>query len=61
VPAAPVASPEDDPYATDSYPGYANFVPCGRHDAQGRPWREVLHEEIAWLEARNREAKKTPP
>jgi hypothetical protein len=61
VPAAPVASPDDDPYATDSYPGYANFVPCGRHDPQGRPWREALQKEIAWLEMRGAEAKKTPP
>jgi hypothetical protein len=61
VPAAPVASPADDPYATESYPGYANFVPCGRHDAQGRPWREALQQEIAYLELRTGEAKKTPP
>jgi hypothetical protein len=58
VPAAPVAGPDDDPYATDTYPGYSNFVPCGRHDAQGRPWREALQQEIAYLEA---QAKKTPP
>jgi hypothetical protein len=61
VPAAPVANPEEDPYATDNYPGYANFVPCGRHDAQGRPWRDALQQEIAYLELRSREAKKTPP
>jgi hypothetical protein len=61
VPAAPVASPAEDPYATPRYPGYANFVPCGRHDPQGRPWRMALHEEIAWLEAGASRAKKTPP
>lgn len=62
VPAAPVASPEEDPYATPGYPGFANFVPCGRHDAQGRPWREALQKEIAYLEAcGSGEAKKTPP
>ena len=61
VPAAPVASPREDPYATQQYPGYANFVPCGQHDPQGLPWREALREEIAWLESSDDEAKKTPP
>jgi hypothetical protein len=56
-----VATPDEDPYATDSYPGYANFVPCGRHDARGRPWREALQQEIAYLDLQSREAKKTPP
>lgn len=61
VPAAPVASPRDDLYATQQYPGYANYVPCGQHVPEGRPWREALGEEIAWLELRGDEAKKTPP
>lgn len=61
IPAAPVASPDEDPYATAQYPGYANFVPCGRHDPAGRPWREALHEEISYLETMNASAKKTPP
>ncbi len=60
VPAAPVAGPEEDPYATETYPGYANFVPCGRHDPQGRPWREALQQEIAYLELRSAGPKKTP-
>jgi hypothetical protein len=48
-PAAPVSGPNDDPYHTEEYPGYATCVPCGRHDARGRPWREALREEIEYL------------
>lgn len=48
-PAAPVSGPEDDPYHTSDYPGYATCVPCGSHNAKGRPWREALREEIEYL------------
>jgi hypothetical protein len=50
-PAAPVSGPEDDPYRTPEYPGYATCVPCGAHDARGRPWPESLQEEIDYLNA----------
>jgi hypothetical protein len=49
-PAPPVGGPEDDPFHSDEYPGYAPCVPCGRNDPQGRPWREALREEIDYLE-----------
>jgi hypothetical protein len=49
--AAPVRGAADDPHFTDDYPGYASCVPCGRHDASGRPWRESLSREISYLEA----------
>jgi len=48
-PAAPVSGPEDDPYHTREYPGYATCVPCGAHREDGRPWREALREEIEYL------------
>lgn len=48
-PATPVRGPEDDPYRSDEYPGYAPCVPCGRHDPQGLPWREALRQEIEYL------------
>jgi hypothetical protein len=49
VPAVPVSGPEDDPYYTREYPGYASRIPCGRQHAGGRPWRESLQGEIAYL------------
>lgn len=49
--AEPVRGPEEDPYATAGYAGYAGCVPCGRHDPQGVPWRQALAREIAYLEA----------
>jgi len=50
-PAAPVSGPEDDPYRSQDYPGYATCVPCGAHDAGGLPWREALREEIDYFTA----------
>jgi len=50
-PAAPVRGPEDDPYATADYAGYASCVPCGRHDPAGAPWRRALAREIEYLHA----------
>lgn len=49
-PAEPVRDAADDPYATPEYPGYASCVSCGRHDPQGRPWRETLQQEIEYLQ-----------
>lgn len=49
-PSAPVNGPEDDPYRTTGYAGYASCVPCGRHEAGGRPWREALAREVDYLE-----------
>ncbi len=50
-PVEPVRGPEDDPYRTPQYAGYASCLPCGRHDAQGQPWKKSLHREIAYLKA----------
>jgi len=51
APSTPVSGPEDDPYRTADYPGYASCLPCGRHQTQGgRPWRESLAREVAYLE-----------
>jgi hypothetical protein len=60
-PVEPVRGTEDDPHCTPEYPGYASVVPCGRHDAAGRPWREALVREIAWLEAAPRAPKLGTP
>jgi hypothetical protein len=48
--AEPVRGVADDPYVTKDYPGYASCLPCGRHDPNGKPWRESLAREIEWLE-----------
>jgi hypothetical protein len=38
----------DDPDRVDaSYPGFITYTPCGRHQEDGRPWDQVLAEEIA--------------
>jgi len=50
-PAAPVRGPEDDPYVAPGYAGYASCVGCGKHDSAGRPWRQALEREIAYLES----------
>jgi hypothetical protein len=50
-PAEPVRGPEDDPYAAPDYAGYASCVTCGKHDSGGRPWRQALEREIAYLES----------
>jgi hypothetical protein len=49
-PEPPVRRASDDPYRTEAYPGYSSFVPCGRHDPEGKPWREALAGEIRYLE-----------
>jgi hypothetical protein len=51
VPAQPVRGKRDDPYCTPEYPGYASCLPCGRHSAAGKPWREALAGEIDYLQA----------
>jgi hypothetical protein len=48
-PVPPVRRQQDDPYRTAAYPGYSTFAPCGRHDPQGKPWREALAAELAYL------------
>lgn len=45
-PEPPPLGTQDDPHRAPGYPGYSSFVPCGRHDPQGRPWREALAGEI---------------
>jgi Protein of unknown function (DUF3109) len=50
-PAEPVRDAKDDPYYSKEYPGYASCVSCGRHDANGQPWREALQKEVAYLES----------
>lgn len=51
APVEPVRGGKEDPYRTPEYPGYASCVPCGRRDPSGRPWREALAREIAYLAA----------
>jgi len=31
------------------YPGFATIVDCGRHHPFGRPWKEVLRDELGML------------
>ncbi|MEO8315210.1 MAG: hypothetical protein ABI645_10480 [Pseudomonadota bacterium] len=50
VMAEPVSGPQDDPYFSEAYPGYASCIPCGRHDPAGKPWHESLSREIGYLE-----------
>jgi hypothetical protein len=40
----------DDPWRVPGYPGYVTRVPCGRHDAAGRPWRAALSQELQYFE-----------
>lgn len=47
----PVRDRDGDPFVTENYCGYASCVACGRHDAQGVPWKQALAREIAYLEA----------
>jgi hypothetical protein len=54
APAEPVRGPEDDPYVTADYAGYASCVSCGRHDSAGLPWRQALAREIEYFEAAQR-------
>jgi hypothetical protein len=39
----------DDPYRTKGYPGYVSLVPCGRHDANGKPWSAALEQELKFF------------
>lgn len=48
----PPAKAEDDPYQAPSYPGYATVVPCGKHDPQGRPWKQALERELQYFSHR---------
>jgi len=49
-PVEPVRGPDDDPYRCGAYAGYASCVPCGRHDPNGKPWRDALQQEIHYLQ-----------
>lgn len=51
----PSPDPRDDPYRVPGYAGYASVVPCGRHDEQGRPWRQSLERELRYFGRRKRE------
>ena len=43
--------PGKDPHDLGpDYPGYATIVDCGKHRPEGRPWREVLREELEVIE-----------
>lgn len=48
-PAAPPLSPENDPYRSESYPGFITTVPCGRHNPEGNDWMDTLKREIIYL------------
>ncbi len=48
-PKAPVADRRQDPFQLPDYPGYETVVNCGRHDPAGRPWKQALAGERAWL------------
>ena len=50
-PEPPPIHAADDPYREPGYPGYSTFVPCGRHDPGGLPWREALLRECNYLPA----------
>ncbi len=47
----PPPSPGHDPDTTPDYAGYTTFTPCGEHQDDGVPWRELLAEEQAWFQA----------
>ena len=49
LPEPPPVDVADDPYRQPGYPGYSTFVPCGRHDPQGRPWQQALLQETRYL------------
>lgn len=48
-PEPPPVSPDDDPWRTETHPGYATATGCGRHRESGKPWREALAAEIGYL------------
>ena len=47
----PPILPMDDPYRNANYAGFVTFVPCGKHDPAGSPWRACLNPEIQALSA----------
>jgi hypothetical protein len=50
-PASGPATPGRDPFDLGpDYPGFATVVDCGRHQPAGRPWHEVLRDELAMLD-----------
>ena len=44
----PVDPGEDADRQDPDYPGFTAFTECGRHRADGLPWRMVLAEELAY-------------
>lgn len=42
-------TPQKDPAATASYPGFASCTTCGRQDGEGQPAWQVLRAELAFL------------
>lgn len=47
----PLPDETDPDFIDDTYPGYVSFVPCGRYEPTGKPWHEVLEEEINYFES----------
>lgn len=47
----PPLSEEPDPdFVNDDYPGFIKYLPCGKNTENGRPWYEILRQEILYLE-----------
>lgn len=48
--APPPVDARDDPDRVDGrYPGFVTATDCGRHRADGAPWRDVLVDELAYF------------
>jgi hypothetical protein len=46
----PLPDSRDPDYIDEAYPGFVTFLPCGKHQSDGDPWRQVLKEEIIYFE-----------
>jgi hypothetical protein len=46
----PPVDPAKDPDRNENYPGFVCYTPCGAHCADGKPWREVLAEEVKYYD-----------
>ena len=50
----PPLTAEEDPDRMEGYPGFSCYTPCGQHRIDGRPWQEVLRDEISYYEQAQR-------
>jgi len=46
----PISIKDDFDFIDSSYPGYSTYTNCGKHREDGKPYKQVLNEEIEYIQ-----------